>query len=389
MKRFLTILILVLSCLISLGQTRDTCIISTIRYEVNSNTPLYDDGYDIFINQHLPFLQENQKHLKSVYITGSASPEGDRKNNHILAIKRAVSISSMLDIPRELIDIQIIDEDYDELYNLIKNSNESYKQKILNILDTSNDVKYDLKKSGAWVDLHKKYFYKLRRSTIEMYFEFPDTVKSIQNDTIYIETPIYLHDTVFIHPNINIIPLIAIKSNILSDLLITPNIQAELYTYLWNTSVEFDYTFPWWNIDSNHLYYQLLNSTIGIRKYFGNYEGWFAGIYYNNGYYDFSFGDKGWQGEERGCGLSGGYTWRKNRWKVEALLRIGWINSNYDVYYPGNPYEGKYYYDWNKKISDFVPRRFNMDYFGPTGIGIIISYDFVRLKRYEEHEIFK
>ena len=58
--------------------------------------------------------------------------------------------------------------------------------------------------------------------------------------------------------------------------------QAELHTWFHGLSVEFEYMFPWYHNDSNHKYYQILNGTVGIRKYFNNeYTKWYVGIYGN------------------------------------------------------------------------------------------------------------
>ena len=53
--------------------------------------------------------------------------------------------------------------------------------------------------------------------------------------------------------------------------------------------------FPWYHNDSNHKCYQILNGTVGIRKYFNNeYTKWYVGIYCNTGYFDLSMNEEKW-----------------------------------------------------------------------------------------------
>ena len=78
-----------------------------------------------------------------------------------------------------------------------------------------------------------------------------------------------------------------------------PNVQAELYTHWHGLSIELAWMFPWFKDDSRHKYFQILNGTIGLRKYLRNdYTGWYVGLYANSGYYDLCRNaDDGWQGE--------------------------------------------------------------------------------------------
>ena len=43
-----------------------------------------------------------------------------------------------------------------------------------------------------------------------------------------------------------------------------------------------------------------------------------------------------------------------------------------------DPYNGKYYYDWDGAIEDFKRRNYRFRWLGPTGLGITLSYDLLQ-----------
>ena len=165
--------------------------------------------------------------------------------------------------------------------------------------------------------------------------------------------------------------------------MITPNVHAELYPWVWGLSAEFEYDFPWFGSTVTHRYYQVSNAFVGLRKYFkNNYNGWYVGIYANNALYDIAINkDNGWQGEGHGFGITAGYLIRKKNFNLEPFIRVGYFNSRFDEYDASQPFNGKYYYKWNGRNSDFVPRRFELNYIGPTMLGITISYDLIKTFR--------
>lgn len=206
------------------------------------------------------------------------------------------------------------------------------------------------------------------------------------DDTVYVvntvrDTIIHkLYDTVYIMQPYEKLPVLAIKTNLLADALITPNLQAEFYLYKHNLSIEGEYSFPWFYNDNIFWYYQLLDATTGVRKYLrDDYTGHWFGAYTNLVLYDICLDkNKGTQGEGFGLGISYGYSIRSKkheRLRFEPYIRVGYLRTNYDLYYASDPFNGKYYYSWPDIPSNFVRRRFYFNYFGPTMIGINISYD--------------
>lgn len=364
MKKLICIILIFLSCVLSsYAQDSNNCIISsTVEFVVNTNDFIHNENYDKFITETIHFINKNSEDIENILLIGCASPEGNKNWNKYLANIRA-----------------------DKIKLFLKGVIPNYKIEVI------NDYNLFLEKTG----LDESDYRKLRATYIEIHLKKPKIVT--QTDTIYIKETfrdtIYIsesfRDTIYIKQKPDIIPILAIKTNVVSDILATPNVQAELYTWLWGLSLEFDYTFPWWKKDyDSYFYYQLLNGTAGIRKYFNNkYTGHWIGIYANTAIYDFCFWnkDKGWQGELYGAGIGYGYVFQNKKYpriKFEPFIRIGWFNTKFDKYHASQPWNEKYYYDWYLRVSDFVPRRFNMNYFGPTEIGFNLTFDLICLRKY-------
>lgn len=341
------------------GVVRGQTITGTVEFYVNTNSIIKNENYSRFINEIVPIVKEDSSKINQIILIGSASPEGNKQRNRHLANIRA-----------------------DKIYSYFKDAIPAYK---INII---NDYNLFLRKTG----LSEKDWKKLRATYIEVHFKEPelprvDTVyiKETIRDTIYITETV--RDTVYIKSKL--IPILAIKTNLASDILATPNVQGELYTHLWGLSLEFDYTFPWWYKDyDSYFYYQILNGSAGIRKYFNNkYTGHWIGIYANTAVYDLCFWnkDKGWQGEVYGAGIGYGYVFKSKEYpriKFEPYIRLGWFNTKFDTYHASQPWNEKYYYDWTLRAEDFIPRRFKMNYFGPTEIGFNITFDLICLRKY-------
>jgi len=355
MKKLIVFLLLFLAPLSVYSQT----LSGTVEFYVNTDTMIKNEDYYRYLNEIVPKIKEDVDKIDHISLIGSASPEGNKKRNIYLANIRA-----------------------DKIYSYI--SDLVPKDKII----INNDYELFLSKTGCErIDYEKQ-----RGAYIEVYFKKPDIPSHpVKKDTVFIRDTIryYKIDTVWLKVKPKQFPILAIKTNVASDAILTPNIQAELYTWLWGLSLEFDYTFPWYHKDyDKYFYYQILNGTAGIRKYFNNkYTGHWIGIYANTAIYDICFWnkDKGWQGEVYGAGIGYGYVFQSKkypRFKFEPYIRLGWFNTKFDTYHVSQPWNEKYYYNWYSRASDFVPRRFNMNYFGPTEIGINITFDLICVRKY-------
>lgn len=359
LKKIFTYLAFLLFCTAMFAQSGGMKkVTATIEFVVNTDTVIENDRYAHFKEEVLPYILEHCEDIDVALLVGSASPEGNKARNEYLANIRAKKMLKLIG--------EVIPEDK---------------------LHVVSDGKLFL----SLAKCEQGDYPRRRAARLEIWFkdrvERVDTVKitEVIRDTIYIPEK----EIVYIEKEPERIPILAVKTNLLSDLLITPNVQAELYTWLWGLSLEFDYTFPWFHKDyDTYFYYQILNGTVGIRKYLNNkYTGHYFGIYANTAIYDICpfDKDKGWQGELYGGGISYGYVFQNSRHpriKFEPYIRLGWFNTKFDTYHASQPWDEKYYYNWYLRASDFVPRRFNMNYFGPTEIGINFTFDLICLRRY-------
>ena len=202
----------------------------------------------------------------------------------------------------------------------------------------------------------------------------PDTIAPQVPDSI-VEQPIQRE------------PMLAIKTNLLYDLATAVNVGIEFYTRNPHWSILAHYTFPWWSSKKNHLCLQVLDGSIEPRYYFNGqagHTGHYLSLYGHANLYDLGLDEElGWQGEGWGAGLGYGHVWqpfKNKKWKLEAFIRVGYYHSVYDPYHAGEPGNDKYYYDWEGPIENFVRRNHRLRWFGPTGLGVTLSYDLINRK---------
>ena len=153
----------------------------------------------------------------------------------------------------------------------------------------------------------------------------------------------------------------ALKSNLLYDALLVPNLSLE-------ASIGSGWTlgaggmFAWWSKDAKHRYWRIYGGYLEIRKYFGTLskskplQGHHLGIYGDFLTYDFEFGAKGYQSKATyAAGIKYGYSHPiANRLNLDFALGIGYLHSNYKTYVPR---DGCYVYQETKKQKWLGPTQ--------------------------------
>ena len=153
----------------------------------------------------------------------------------------------------------------------------------------------------------------------------------------------------------------ALKSNLLYDALLIPNLSLE-------ASIGSGWTLAaggmlaWWSKDAKHRYWRIYGGDLEIRKYFGTLskskplQGHHLGIYGDFLTYDFEFGAKGYQSKATyAAGIKYGYSHPiANRLNLDFALGIGYLHSNYKTYVPK---DGCYVYQETKKRKWLGPTQ--------------------------------
>lgn len=133
---------------------------------------------------------------------------------------------------------------------------------------------------------------------------------------------------------------VAIKTNLLYDLILVPNMGVEFNVYD-NWTVYGDIMYAGWQVPSKHVYLDLYGAQFGARKYFGrkvkerDFTGHHAGIYGQALAYDLQIGNIGQQtytinfaaGIEYGYSLPIG-----NNLNIDMEVGLGYLSGKYFEY---------------------------------------------------------
>lgn len=202
--------------------------------------------------------------------------------------------------------------------------------------------------------------------------------------------------------------LMSVKTNLLFDLAYMPgynrfcpipNVAIEYYPLRGHFTYGASFDGPWWKHYSKHKYFQLRNYQVHTRYYLRRgdieerkpgkgaaFKGFFFSAYAHAYLYNICFSEKrGWEGEGWGAGIGAGYVMpidRKERWRLEFGLQLGYLNTLYDPYQwrcpvdPGTDID-RYYYKWYGNAKDFKKRQHSYSWIGPTRVEITLSYDLI------------
>ena len=364
-------------------------------------------------------LSENKYRLNKVQIVGCVSPEGNYNFNKKLSEKRAVvlydTLSSKIDFSHVPFTHTYVMQDWPLLLRLVQSDakvpcrNEviALLQEIIS-LDASQgqdqlQPQYkrlyarlrNIGKGSAYQYLSRNLFPELRTASLTLaYDRLPQPEKPVVQEEKKPEPPVVqpepqkpVEQPVVVEPQPQLRePMLAVKTNLLYDLATALNIGVEFYPHNSRWSIHADYTCPWWSNRKNHLFFQAINGSLEGRRYFKKegHVGHYLSVYGHANLYDIGFNEElGWQGEGWGGGLGYGHVWqpwKNRRWKLEAFIRVGYFHSIYDPYHAGETRNDKYYYDWEGPIENFIRRNHRLRWFGPTGLGITLSYDLLNRK---------
>ena len=343
--------------------------------------------------------------LQHIRILSAASPEGNSALNKRVAKRRGERLRDYLKetlvLPDSIFTVSSAGEDWQGLASLIAKEKTPWRNKALQIIRhtpewvTRNGKVVDGRKrqlqnldgGKAWKYMLDNHFYTLRTGAVvvcevkTLAAESTPSAAEARSEQARSEqarpepasqqsasqspsSPPFPAIPSQVHPEQEPPPVasyFALKSNLLYDALLVPNLSLE-------ASIGSGWTlgaggmFAWWSKDAKHRYWRIYGGDLEIRKYFGTLskskplQGHHLGIYGDFLTYDFEFGAKGYQSKATyAAGIKYGYSHPiANRLNLDFALGIGYLHSNYKTYVPR---DGCYVYQETKKQKWLGPTQ--------------------------------
>lgn len=338
--------------------------------------------------------------LQHIRILSAASPEGNSALNKRVAKRRGERLRNYLKetlvLPDSIFTVSSAGEDWQGLAALIAKEKTPWRNKALQIIRhtpewiTRNGKVVDGRKrqlqnldgGKAWKYMLDNHFYTLRTGAVVVCevktLAAESTPSAAEARQEQASTESASQQPASQSPSSPPFPAIpsqvppaqepppsasyfALKSNLLYDALLVPNLSLE-------ASIGSGWTLgaggmlAWWSKDAKHRYWRIYGGDLEIRKYFGTLskskplQGHHLGIYGDFLTYDFEFGAKGYQSKATyAAGIKYGYSHPiANRLNLDFALGIGYLHSNYKTYVPK---DGCYVYQETKKRKWLGPTQ--------------------------------
>lgn len=156
-------------------------------------------------------------------------------------------------------------------------------------------------------------------------------------------------------------PFMAVKTNLLYDAALVPNIGAE-FALGRRWSIAADWMYAWWRKDSRHRYLRVYGGGLELRRYFGRraaertLQGHHIGLYAMGLTYDVEWGATGYLSKfTYGAGIEYGYSLPiAGRLNLDFGLGLGYAGGKYKIY---EPEDGCYVYRKTRQRRWFGPTK--------------------------------
>lgn len=375
----------------------------------------HDPFITLYRNEVLPYINSGHLQLKKIFIRGAASPEGSYATNQKLG--RARSQALLDEISRDLrfqylgadAEVSNVTEDYTYLCLLMRNAADPDYDLVKKYYDEckGDEAKIKTRLRSAqggrlWQRLLKEYFPQLRSARLILWFSEPDKehapLAKLPNHEFDRNEFVPYKDSIDVrwigHPAGGRRHLLAVRTNLLYDVFYMPGFgfapmwdaQLEYYPLDSHYTFNLEFTNPFWQKWDSHQFFQFRDYRFELRRYFrekGDHTGFYASAYVENTVFGIGLSDtRGWQGEGAGAGLQGGYVLpinRKGDLRLEFNAGLGFFYALFDPYVYGNPVtgtdDGLYYYDFLGSADKFKERNHSFSWFGPTSLGVSLTYD--------------
>lgn len=397
MNKYCLCLISLLSCFGSLSAQEKRTEIN-VDFRVGSRTlePALGDNA-ARLSKIITLLKDVEKcdtlELTGVTFCGSASPEGTFAVNRKLAKARLSTLESYVrervSIPEGLVCRCDASIGWEQLAVLVEQSGMAHKEEALRILRDVPEFTYnkkgmltdsrkkrlmDMQYGRTWNYMEAHFFEKVRNASAVFVTVRPKAAEKAPEDTLQDVTPIDTFVTVqepeMIRPEERKPFYMSVKTNMLYDALLVPNIGLEFYLGK-NWSVAGSWMYGWWDKNSKHRYWRIYGGDIAIRKWFGRkagekpLTGHHLGVYGQIFTYDFEWGGKGYMGGQPGgtlwdemnyaAGVEYGYSLPvARRLNIDFTIGLGYWGGKYYKYIP---MDGHYVWQTTKDRRWFGPTK--------------------------------
>ncbi|MDE7426210.1 MAG: DUF3575 domain-containing protein [Muribaculaceae bacterium] len=378
-KSIIILLGAVLGISISASAVEDTVAVYFHQSKINFDSEYYNNQkrLDSVLTQMQDMRgQDGRRRIRAISVSGTASPEGSLEFNRYLSERRAQVILDKFRTQISVSDsvrpqIVYLGRDWQGLMNSVAgDSLLPYRTDVINIIGEAvnggedNSVLRELKRLHGGVPygyMYRRYFPVLRvsRLTVEYAPEFtpvPAVNYNISGATCVVPgTPESVDrpgDVRRCKPF-----YMGLKTNMLYDALLLPNIGAEFYVGK-GWSVTADWLYGWWDNDRTHYYWRAYGGNVGVRKWLGKraaekpLTGHHIGIFGGIVTYDFELGGTGYMG-----GIPGGTLWDRcnymggieygyslpvaRRLNIDFSIGVGYLGGKYYKYVPKDGF-----YEW-------------------------------------------
>ena len=336
--------------------------------------------------------------LKSVTIIGGASPEGSISINERLSKKRAnvlfeyLSRYNLIEAPSK--EFIYLGRDWRGLLSLVKEDPDTpYRDEVIELLEDvvlkSKDADFSsdnhlyrlrtLKGGKPYRYMYKNLFPKLRASKVILEYEkvwnpirLAIVSHRVAAQTVMLDTPkVYVPLPIPIEKELPPPPFyMDLKTNMLNDILLTPNIGVEFYLGK-NYSATMNWKYAWWNNRDRSWHWRNYGGDIAVRKWFGKMAnekpltGHHAGLYLSAFTHDFLLSETGYMaGKPKGnifdranfaAGVEYGYSMPiAERLNIDFSLGVGYM---WGKYYEYKPIDDCFVWQVTKQRNYFGPTK--------------------------------
>ncbi len=416
MKIYIYIIVFTLFCSHVYGQRHEKR--SEILYELTGDRIIdnFADNNRVLSDLRMTIDElrgDSLSNIERIIVECYTSPEGSKLFNEKLSQRRSDAVVRYLQLhfalPDSIIEVRSIGIAWDKLRDMVQKSNMTHRLDVINIIDSTPEETWQLvnpnDKYRTLVDSRNKrlmdfkggepyrymseyFFPQLRGSSIITIYSKRDTLPLIieAQSVLPIEKSDELpeqnlNQQIIQQEEYENAPLFAVKTNLLYDIVLIPNIEIEVpIGNRWSLAGE--WIFPWWVTKNNGNALQIQAGTIEGRYWLGEREklplltGWFGGVYAGGGYYDLQYKNNGYQGEFFiAAGLSAGYAHTINKrgnLRMEYNIGLGYLKTEYRYY------EGK-------EDNKFLVWQYdgNYSWIGPTKleVSLVLMLNHNRKKR--------